>query len=312
MSFNSLAQELLVVEDTTLSPQKTMELIPLTIVDEGAHVHEPLEVHDHDHNHSELQVLDEPTTELELVVEELPGAPSGLPDPEEEILEVEEEKPEEKLDENEAKKIKKNEKWDWSKSGAEGFVPWIKERLDGVPKHSGMDTAGLERAIAYLERLDAEISKAMRLDIDGDLDANKIETVRSQIDDGLDRLHDRLDKIKKTKKTKRKKSAGYDSSLVKEAQKISGVHGTIVTVPLLISAIARICVNGTVSAGKNLDDLFFKLAKKYDLNDTQKSEVAWLLMDMGYPLRGDRGFFPDEEVDVTSTENFDWMANYPS
>jgi len=300
MTFQSNAQELIVIEQ---SPNEhIMQHMPSNHV----HFDNSLEVSDA----SEQLEVNEPV-EIQLIVEDIPGAPPGTKDPELEVQEEQEEEPEEKLDENEAKKIQKNEKWNWASKGAEGFVAWIKDRLDNIPKHSGLDTAGIERAISYMERLDGEISKAMRLDIDGELDANKVEAVRSQIDDGLDRLHDRLDKIKKSKKTKRKKTASEEVSITKEAQKISGVQGTVISVPLLISAIARICINGTVSAGKNLDDLFFKLAEKYDLTAREKSEVAWLLNDMGMPLRGDRGFFPDEEVDISSSDNYDWNSNFP-
>ena len=52
-----------------------------------------------------------------------------------------------------------------------------------MPKHSGYDSAGLERAVAYLDRIDSEISKAMRSDLDGSLNADHIENVRSQIED---------------------------------------------------------------------------------------------------------------------------------
>src|SRR5574339_252147 len=109
--------------------------------------------------------------EIEIVIEELPGAPAGTHDPEP-ILEVSEddkEKDKGALDENDAKKSKKNEKWDWEAHGPTGFVAWIKARIDDVPKHSDYDSAGLERAVSYLERLDNEISRAMRLDLDGEL-----------------------------------------------------------------------------------------------------------------------------------------------
>src|SRR5208282_86244 len=180
--------------------------------------------------------------EIEIVVEELPGAPAGTKDPEP-MLEVSEEPihAEEKDDANDAKKGKdggKGEKWDWSKHGPHGFVAWIKGRIADVPKHSGYDTAGLERAIAYMERVDNEISKAMRMDLDGELDGNKIEVVRSELDDGIARLQSRLDKVKDTKKSnKRKKKSEYvmdEDGFIKEAQKITGVKGVYVTVPLLI------------------------------------------------------------------------------
>jgi hypothetical protein len=255
--------------------------------------------------------------DVEIVVEELPGAPPGTKDPE---LEVHEEPlhVEEKEDANDAKKDKdggKNAKWDWSKHGPTGFVAWIKERLAAVPKHSGYDSAGLERAMAYMEKLDSEISKAMRMDLDEELDANQVEKVRSQLDEGLSRLQGRLDKVKDSKKSskKRKKTADYemdDEGFVKEAQKIIGVSGVYITVPLLISRIARVCINGTVSAGHDIEDLYNRQVKKWNLTEREQAETMQLLFDMGYPLRQDRGFMPDDDIEVSDSDNMDWAANY--
>ena len=302
--------------------------------------------------------------EVEIVVDELPGAPPGTKDPEP-MIEVSEEPihAEEKDDANDAKKGNgKNEKWDWSKHGAEGFVTWIKSRIADVPKHSGYDSAGQERAMAYMERLDNEISKAMRMDLDGELDANKIEKVRAELDEGISRLQARLDKVKETKKSNRKKKKtaqdlsseiqtvmnrwededinayvadvsvpgetwtiekaivqianngeepGFEGAgLVKEAQKIMGVKGVMITVPIFISRIARVCVNGTVSAGHDIEDLYNRQVQKWKLSDREQAEVQQLLFDMGYPLRQDRGFMPEDDLEVYDTDNMDWAANY--
>lgn len=294
MTLTSEAQELVVVDPGMGHAMPApISLVPLEVVDMGTSPDNvPLEVC-------------EPGV-IEIIVDELPGAPPGTPDPEP-ILEVEEE--EEKKDENDAKS-KKPEKWDWASKGAEGFVEWVKERLSDVPKHSGFDTAGLERAVSYLEKLDSEISKAMRLDLDGELDANKIEEIRAKIEEGVSRLHDRHDKIKSSKKKTKKKKAELSSELVKEGQKITGVQGIYVTVPLLISRIARVCINGMVSAGHDIEDLYRRQVKKYKLSEREQAEVMQLLADMGYALRQDRGYMPDEDVDVASSDNFDWAANY--
>lgn len=303
MSLQLAAQELIVVDPDMGSPMGhgDMSLVPLEVEDvhpDHPAVMEPMEVHDH-------------PEEIEIVME-LPGAPPGTKDPEPEI-EVHEHDHEDKaeaVDEDPAKAAK-NEKWDWSKRGPTGFIAWVKERCDDVPKHSGYDSAGLERAVAYLERLDNEVSKAMRMDLDGELDANQIEKVRAIIDNGIERLHDRLDKVKSSKKKTRKKKAEFTSEgLVKEAQKITGVSGVFVTVPLLISRIARVCINGMVSAGHDIEDLYDRQVKFYKLNDREQAEVMQLLADMGYAVRQDRGFMPNEDIDIADSGNMDWAANY--
>ena len=306
MTFQSTAQELFVIDP--ISPASQLPAFD---------THTLSEVNNHVGHLSPIEVAE--PGEVEIVVEELPGAPPGTKDPEPALEVVEEPMHvQDAEDANEAKKGKdggKNEKWDLSKHGPTGFVNWIKSRIEDVPKHSGYDSAGLERAMAYMDRLDNEISKAMRMDLDGELDANKVEKVRAELDDGISRLQARLDKVKETKKSsrKKKKTAEYEvdaDGFIKEAQKITGVKGVYVTVPLLISRIARVCVNGTISAGHDIEDLYARQVKKYALNDREQAEVRQLLWDMGYPLREDRGFFPDDNLEVSDSDNMDWAANY--
>lgn len=353
MSLKSTAQEqLFVVDPSAITPLEVS--MPLEEGDMEAHNHATpeelsgtpsLEVHE--------------PVDIEIVVDELPGAPHGTKDPEP-LMEVHDDAPlqvEEApaADANDAKKAK-NDKWDWASKGPHGFVTWVQEKISSVPKHSGYDSAGLERAMAYMEKLDNEISKAMRMDLDGELDANKIEEVRSKLDEGIARLQNRLDKVKETKKSsrKRKKSAEdlsqvaelmksfgesdindwigkigvpgeiwtsekalqqlaehySNRGIVKEAQKILGVQGVYIMAPLLIASIARICVNGTVSAGHDIEDLYGRQVKQWKLSDREQFELRNLLFDMGFPMRLDRGALPDEEYDTASSDNMDWAANY--
>jgi hypothetical protein len=303
MSLQSEAQ-LLVVDPSGGMPMggSPMELVPLEVSE--VHPDHPAEA-----TMSPLEV-GEPG-EISIVIEDLPGAPPGTHDPEPEPhIEVHEDD-KDNIDDNDAKKSKKDPKWDWESRGAKGFIAWVKERCDDVPKHSGYDTAGLERAVAYLDRLDNEISKAMRLDLDGELDADQIEKVRATIDNGIERLHDRLDKVKKHKKTSRKKKSEFEpDGIVKEAQKVTGVQGIYIVAPLLTSRIARVCINGMVSAGHDIEDLFDRQVKYYNLNKREQAEVMQLLMDMGYAVRQDRGFMPDQDLHVEDSDNMDWAANY--
>ena len=201
--------------------------------------------------------------------------------------------------------------WKWQIAG---FCDWLQNMLGTIPRHSGKDSAGLERAFAYLEALDREISKAVRMDLKNQIAIDAVEAAREEIHKGLDRLHDRLEKVMtnkypKRKGKKKKKADGQSDDLVKEA-KSTRISGITITVPLLISGIARTCINSMVSAGKDLEDTFDKLAKKFDLTPREEFEAFQLLADMGYAIRRPRGTLRNEEVDSTSTDNFDWIANY--
>lgn len=303
MTLQADAQELFVIDP--ISPASQLP----------ADVHSILEVVNPPEHVSAAHSLEvgEPV-DIEIVVEELPGAPKGTKDPE--VIEVADEpiRAEEKEDANDAKKSKKADKWDWEAHGPHGFVAWIKSRLDACPKHSGQDSAGLERAIAYLDRLDNEISRAMRIDLDGELDANKIEKVRAELDDGVARLQARLSKVKDAKKARRKKAETEyfvdDDGFIKEAQKITGVRGVIVTVPIHISSIARICVNGMVSAGHDVEWIYKKMVDRYELNKIDQLSLRQCLFDMGLAMNVDMGLDPNEDANISSSDNFNWAANF--
>ena len=205
--------------------------------------------------------------------------------------------------------------WDWKSHGLGNFLKWLMGMMKGVPPHSGRDTGGIERAIAYFEALDKEITKAMRSDYKNEIDSAKAEEARAEIENGLERLVERLEKLRTTKYNRYKKKAKgesfmADETLVKEAQKATHVGGIVITVPLFISRLARICINGTVSAGHDMEDMFERLSKKYKLTTREQAELMQLLQDMNYPIRRDRGFDLDEEIDETSSDNYDWAGNF--
>lgn len=252
-----------------------------------------------------LQIGDEdPVTEtFEFSLPQVPGG-ENQDDIEEEPVELEVE---------EEVEIGEPDMWNWSgnkTTAISGFPSWLSRMMQGVPRHSGHDTVGLERAISYLNAIDKEISKAVRSDLKSELDIGTIEKARDELQGGCDRLSDRLDKIINSKRPKKKKKAGEEAGLIKEAQKITGVHGVMVTVPLLISRIARVCINGMVSAGHDIEDMYKRQAELYKLNTREKAEVLQLLEDMGYAMRRDRGIHPDEEIIRGRSDNFDWMAQY--
>lgn len=183
---------------------------------------------------------------------------------------------------------------------------WAKQYIDSVPKHRG-ETLGLERSKSYLSRGVNLLSKLIQEDHDGKIDISKAEDARIVMEEGIERLEKEL--------AKRKKKASSKPELTKEAQKIAGVGGIIVTVPILISRIARTCINGSISGGKDIEDLFHRQAEKWKLTDREKVEVIQLIQDMGYPLpRLDRGFMVDDKnpYERSSENNFDYPPNYNS
>lgn len=212
--------------------------------------------------------------------------------------------------------VEESDPWDWRNRGLNKFLDWVKERLDNVPTHSGKDTTGLEKCIAYFDAINKEISKAMREDYKNEIDSGKAEKAREEIENAIERLTERYNKVMSSKykrhSKKNKKSDIVSDGLVKEAQKISGVSGIVVTVPLLISRIARVCINGSVSGGHDIEHIFADQVKKYKLTTREQADVIQLVEDMGYPVMRDRGWLPDESKKRSDEENLDWgPANYP-
>lgn len=199
--------------------------------------------------------------------------------------------------------------WKWKH---DNFLEWLSDKLKNVPRHSGKDISGIEKAIAYLKYLANEVSKANRTDINNLIDNNMSEKALMEIYDGIERLEKRLDKLESIKnpmKRKKKKASEEEDGFIKQAKSI---HFEV-NVPYFISLIARTCINSSVSAGHDIEDVFAKMAKKYELTKAQKFEVVSLIQDMGYAsVWRDRSIMLDEEIDLSSSDNGDWAAQYQS
>lgn len=275
-------------QEVTISDTNNLHdlLIPLTDLP-------PLTVED------ELEVSDD--DDIIFVLDTIPGAPDA-----EEIV-VDNEDVDVEIEPNPTE----TNIWKWEHPT---FLQWIQKMFENVPQHSGHDTTGLEKAIAYFEAIDRELTKAMRTDFRNEIDSAKAERAREQIEEGLERLVERLEQVQQTKfkrHSKKSRASVEDEGLVKEAGKATNITGIAITVPLLISRVARVCINGMVSAGHSLEDMFHEQVKEYDLTKREQAELCQLLEDMGYPLMLDRGFAPGAKVDKGKNDNYDWAASYP-
>lgn len=197
--------------------------------------------------------------------------------------------------------------WDWQAGGMPNLMVWVQERLNHIPDMSGSETTALERAMSYLKRLNNEISRAISNDFDGEIDVKMMEVARKWIFEAISKLEDVLEQNHEHH-YKKKKSSSEEGGIVKEAR-TPYTGGIIVTVPLLISRCARLCVNATVSAGHDLPKLYEEQVKKYSLNIREQAELMQHLEDLGFPLRSDRLFLPDEEVNVRDGKG-DLASNY--
>jgi len=263
-----------------------------------------VEDEDNDKTEDDHEVeMPEENDEVIFSMHSIPGAPEDIvldEEPEEEVEEEPEEDIEEEIDD-----------WGWEKShGTSKFIKWLKGMIEKVPSHSGSDTTGVERAMAYFERLNTEISRAMRKDYKNEIDAAKAEEARSLIEDGLKRLRDRLERLHEKKFKKIKKKADIKSVFVKTAA-TSFTGATSVNIPYFISMIARICINATVSSGKDMNDIFNKQIEKYKLDKREQVQIIQLIKDMGFAANIDRMKFDEDEIDISNNEG-ELAAQYPA
>lgn len=290
----------------------------VVLYDEKPTEHEVLEMHSEPH--AEEGHAHEPhpgeIVELEFKLPELPGSlvPVDISDGVD--MEVdgddkEEEPKAKKEDKNSVDEVEESDPWSsWRQKGPKHTVNWAKEMLGYIPKHTGVEVAGLQRSQAFLERLLKELSTAIRGDLMGDIDIAEFEQVRKEIVNGIGRLEDR---VKQLEGKPKKKAAGNEdryTQLVKEAQRAAGISGIVVTVPLIISTIARTAINSMVSAGKDIEKVVDQLIKQYDLSKREQAELLQHLADMNVTIRRPRCLELDKDWDPTSSDNLDYSAQY--
>lgn len=260
----------------------------------------------------EVHQSEEPKIDIVFKLPHMPGAPDVEPEELEVSCPEEGEKKEDAKDESKANdaEVAVADIWDLKHGGMKSVIKNIENLLSNIPKHSGKDKTGIERVISFLDRALKEVSKVVQNDYNGEIDISKLEHLCSEMEDGKDRCEQALEKMR-AKKDKKKK-AELEADMVKEGQRAVYTGGMVVTVPLLISAIARLIINGHVSAGHGLEHLYDQMTKKHGLDKNQKLELRQLLADMSYPMtRSDRLIDPSEDdFDSRSSDNGDFSAHY--
>jgi hypothetical protein len=199
--------------------------------------------------------------------------------------------------------------WSWK---MEEFHEWLNKMLHSFPPHDGKGLAGVLRALSHGDRLIKEILSASKSDFHNQLDMPSLEEALDELHKGQQRLTDRKEKLERVKynSKKKKKADAEDEGLVKQA-KIAGIKGIVVSVPLLISSLARSCINSMVSGGKDIERTYETLHKEYSLSKRERLELLQCLADMGYGVRRDLGAPLDDEIDTRSEDNINWTPNYP-
>jgi hypothetical protein len=187
----------------------------------------------------------------------------------------------------------------------------------------------------------------MRSDLKGAIDEQQVDALRKEIEMMADKLDKQINKLKKKQRKAnlevRLVSEGQcnkcesivpmwhdiaDNKMVcmhceaevgaEESECVDCVDGLekVATTPVINvyctpfeRAIVGILINATVSGGKNINEVYEKLKKKYAFTDREELSVQQLVADYGYPVYLDRGRIGDKNTDQTA-DGVDWQSNY--
>lgn len=207
-------------------------------------------------------------------------------------------------------KVQENDDWRNSKE-IEHFSKFLDAQISKTPTLSKAkgNKSLIERSLAQWKKLDAFCSQALRDDFDNHLDINDVDKKRSYIHKNIGELENALAGLQELQKRRRNKRADDDSSeIIKEAT--TSLMQVVITP--FEKAITSVLVNGVVSGGRNMEELYDKLKEKYKFTDREELGILQILLDMGYPIFKDR-LMVGETDDPSRDDNFgEWQSQYQS
>jgi hypothetical protein len=205
---------------------------------------------------------------------------------------------------------------DWINSRKiEKFMEWFVGKLRQIQHPSAIlgNKTKMEKALGQYIKLNREVSKALRSDFDDVLDTTRVDELRSFVEKAIDTLEDSLygiEKMKRRRKQMKRRGSEENGEMVKEG---TAPHfgGMVISVSPFIRGIAGLLINGKVANGRNMEELFEEIKKKYDLDKREELEVLQVVADMGYPIYRDRAKLNEDTTDPTREDNFgEWATIY--
>jgi hypothetical protein len=168
------------------------------------------------------------------------------------------------------------------------FMPYLESSYPaGIPQHDGNSMVGCEVALLYLNKLNKEISEAIRTDSDGLLEPLVLEDYRVNILKDMVLLKERMNNLKRDlgDSTRQLTRAFSEGALEKTA---TTPRVQIVATPFE-RAVAGILINSVISAGHPFEDVYDYLNKKYAFSERDELSIMQLVMDSGHHIFKDRG-----------------------
>lgn len=154
---------------------------------------------------------------------------------------------------------------------ANSFVRYCVASVKNAPQVRADNNSSIMRAVAYFDNLQSEIAEGIASDAEhSDLTMNQLET----LDAVMDRVYVAEEQLKEAIKR---------TNILKTAAKSARF---VYMVDPFLFAIARLIVNAKVANGKNIEDTFAKVSKKYAIDERETLALRQIIRDMGYPIHG--------------------------
>jgi hypothetical protein len=222
---------------------------------------------------------------------------------------------------------------------AKDFMPFLLGEMKRIkrPEICAGNRNEAERALGQYKKLNAYVSKALREDWKGEIPITELDRLRQQLEQNIDKLERLMESHHEQKRRRRqvgrRRRASDESMCPKCAAPLweegdalvclacdsSGLRKEAATphfegLQYQISAFERAVVgtliNAVVSGGRDLEELFKKLEKKYKLDDREVLAVRQILSDMGYPVFKDRARMGEDEDPTDPNEPREWQSQY--
>lgn len=194
-----------------------------------------------------------------------------------------------------------------------------------IPQHDGSSVLGCERAVSFLDRLNSQISRAIRDDSDSVIDIGALESVRLNIMKDILVLKNHVGKLKKKFKDQHRKDASVDENRVpswiaKDGEEVefnelkkeaTTPNNMVIAISPFERAISGIMINAHVSSGNDMEEVYGFLSKKYDITPREELSIMQVLSDSGYHIFKDRGTYAGKGSDKESgNRGVDFVKNY--
>lgn len=235
---------------------------------------------------------------------------------EKEIISIAEEEYQMTFEEPVQQSYVKDESWLDNKDVSK-FVQFLQEQMSKIPtlQQAQGNLSKMENALARWKKLDNYCSEALRGDFHATLDADDIDKKRQIIETNMDNLQDGIDSIHAMKQTRRqqrrqhRRRADEDFDITKEAT-APRFNGFQMVITPFQRAIVGALINGKVSGGRNIEELWKDVKEKYKMDDREELEILQILADFGYPEFKDRLRVGENEDPSRDSGFGEWSSQY--